>query len=78
MFANVMRRGEAGLAASALALMLLLPVLEMVLRPLFGVGIANAPVFVQHAGLVLAMAGALVAARGGHLSTLGAGFSAAA
>lgn len=64
-------------AGLALALMLLLPVLEMLLRPLFGVGIANAPVFVQHAGLVLAMAGALVAARGGHLSTLGAGFSAA-
>ncbi len=72
-----MRRGEAALAAGALALMLLLPLLEIALRPLFGVGIANAPAFVQHAGLVLAMAGALVAARGGHLSTLGAGFAAA-
>jgi len=76
--ASLLRRGEAGLAASALALMLLLPLLEIVLRPLFGVGIANAPAFVQHAGLVLAMAGALVAERGGHLSSLGAGFAAAA
>ena len=68
---------DAVLAAAALALMLLLPLVEIVLRPLFGVGIANAPSFVQHAGLVLAMFGALVAERGNHLTSLGAGFAAA-
>lgn len=65
------------LAGTALALMLLLPLLEMALRPLFGQGIHNAPVLVQHLGLVLAMFGALVAERGQHLSSLGAGFAAA-
>ncbi|WP_298398372.1 TRAP transporter large permease subunit [uncultured Azonexus sp.] len=68
---------DAVLAAAALALMLALPLVEIVLRPLFGVGIANAPSFVQHAGLVLAMFGALVAERGNHLTSLGAGFAAA-
>ena len=65
------------LAGGALGLMLLLPLLEMGMRPLFGQGIDNAPVLVQHLGLVLAMFGALVAERGQHLSSLGAGFSAA-
>ncbi len=67
---------DAVLAGLALSLMLLLPLLEMALRPLWGVGIANAPVFVQHCGLLLAMFGALVAERGGHLTALGAGFAA--
>jgi C4-dicarboxylate transporter, DctM subunit len=69
---------DAVLAGSALALMLTLPLIEMLLRPLLGMGIANAPVFVQHAGLVLAMFGALVAERGGHLTSLGAGFAGSA
>ncbi len=58
-------------AVLALALMLLLPLLEMVLRPLSGRGVENAPVLVQHLGLVLAMFGALAAERGGHLASLG-------
>jgi len=66
---------DALLAAGALGLMLLLPLAEMLLRPLFGQGIANAPLFVQHLGLVLAMFGALVAERGGHLTSLGAGLA---
>ena len=49
------------LASGALALMLAIPLLEIVLRPLFGQGIENAPLLVQHLGLVLAMAGALLA-----------------
>jgi len=68
---------DALIAGGALALMLLIPLLEIVLRPLFGRGIENAPVLVQHLGLVLAMFGALVAERGQHLSSLGAGFAAA-
>ena len=64
------------LAGGALLLMLVLPLLEMALRPLFGQGIDNAPVLVQHLGLILAMFGALVAERGQHLSSLGAGLAA--
>jgi C4-dicarboxylate transporter DctM subunit len=60
-----------------LALMLAIPLLEIVLRPLFGQGIENAPLLVQHLGLVLAMFGALLAERGQHLSSLGSGFAAA-
>ena len=65
------------MGGGALALMLLMPLLEIALRPLFGRGIENAPVLVQHLGLVLAMFGALIAERGQHLSSLGAGFASA-
>jgi C4-dicarboxylate transporter, DctM subunit len=59
------------LSASALALMLLVPLAEIALRPLMGQGVQNAPAVVQHLGLILAMFGAVVAERHGHLSTLG-------
>ena len=78
---NPLRRlGEfdALIAGSALVVMLFVPLLEIVLRPLFGSGIDNAPVLVQHCGLLLAMFGALLAERGLHLSALGAGFTASA
>jgi TRAP-type C4-dicarboxylate transport system permease small subunit len=65
------------LASGALLLMLAIPLLEIVLRPLFGHGVENAPILVQHLGLVLAMFGALLAERGGHLTSLGSGFGAA-
>ena len=55
---NPLRRlGEfdALIAGSALLVMLLVPLLEIVLRPLFGSGIDNAPVLVQHCGLLLAI-----------------------
>ncbi|MEW6678530.1 MAG: TRAP transporter large permease subunit [Pseudomonadota bacterium] len=74
---TALTRFDAILAGGALALMLIIPVVEIVLRPLFGRGIENAPVLVQHLGLVLAMFGALVAERGGHLTSLGAGLAAA-
>ena len=76
---NSLRRlGEfdALIASAALLVMLLVPLLEIALRPLFGAGIDNAPVLVQHCGLLLAMFGALLAERGQHLSALGAGFAA--
>ena len=66
-------RGDEPLASAALALMTLIPLIEMALRPLHGRGIENAPVLVQHLGLVLAMFGAVAAERHGHLSTLGSG-----
>ncbi|WP_412479726.1 TRAP transporter large permease [Azonexus sp. IMCC34839] len=68
---------DALFAGAALALMLFVPLVEIGLRPLLGKGIDNAPVLVQHLGLILAMAGALVAERTGHLSSLGAGLAAA-
>lgn len=63
---------EDGLATGALALMAVVPLVEMALRPMFGTGIPSAPQLVQHLGLVLAMFGALYADRGGHLTSLGA------
>lgn len=65
------------LASGALLLMLAVPLLEIVLRPLLGQGVENAPVLVQHFGLVLAMFGALLADRSGHLTSLGGGLAAA-
>ncbi len=64
-------RLDSGLGGLALALMVLIPLLEVALRPLLGRGVDNASVLVQHLGLVLAMAGALAAERSGDLSTLG-------
>jgi tripartite ATP-independent transporter DctM subunit len=59
------------IAALALGLMMLIPVIEIAMRPMMGSGIANAPVVVQHLGLVLAMFGALAAERHGHLTSFG-------
>ncbi len=72
-----LRAWDESLASAALGMMLLIPLLEIVLRPVFGQGIENAPLLVQHLGLVLAMAGALLAERGGHLSSLGSGLAGA-
>ncbi len=63
------------LASLALALMALIPLVEIVLRPLLGQGVENASVVVQHLGLVLAMLGAVAAERHGHLSSLGNGLA---
>ncbi|CAN1563575.1 DctQ TRAP-type C4-dicarboxylate transport system, large permease component [Burkholderiaceae bacterium] len=62
------------LAGLALALMALIPIVEIVSRPVMGKGVENAPVLVQHLGLVMAMFGALAAERYGHLTSLGAVF----
>ena len=61
------------ISSAALLLMVLIPVFEIVMRPSMGSGIENAPVLVQHLGLVLTMWGALAAERHGHLTTLGGG-----
>lgn len=63
------------LSSVALLLMTLIPLIEIAARPLFGKGIENAAVLVQHLGLVLAMFGAVAAERHGHLSTLGGGLA---
>ena len=61
------------LSSAALALMVLIPVIEIAMRPWMGRGIENASVLVQHLGLVLTMWGALAAERHGHLTTMGGG-----
>lgn len=58
-------------ASLALAFMVVIPLVEMVGRTWSGAGVENAPVVVQHLGLILAMVGALAAERTGHLSALG-------
>jgi tripartite ATP-independent transporter DctM subunit len=65
------------LASTALALMALIPLVEILSRPWRGHGIDNAPLVVQHLGLVLAMFGAVAAERHGHLSALGDGLAGA-
>lgn len=70
-----LERFDEVLAAAALALMTLIPLVEIALRPLLGRGVENAPVLVQHLGLILAMMGAVAAERHGHLSSLGNGLS---
>lgn len=64
-------QADESLAAAALLLMMVVALVEIAMRPLMGRGVENAPIVVQHLGLVLAMAGALAAERHGHLSTLG-------
>ena len=59
------------LAGLALVGMALIPMVELLLRPLHGQGIENASVLVQHLGLCVAMMGAVAAQRQGHLSSLG-------
>ena len=63
---------DAILASLALGLMVLIPVFEVLIRPLQGSGIDNAPVLVQHLGLIFSLAGAVYAERTGHITSLGA------
>ena len=66
---------DSGMAGLALVGMALIPMVEMLLRPVHGKGIDNASVLVQHLGLVVAMMGAVSAERNGHLSSLGLGLT---
>ena len=65
-------RADEALASLALVLMALIPLVEILARPMLGKGVENAPILVQHLGLWMAMCGALAAERHGHLSSLGA------
>ena len=64
-------QADTWLAGLALVLMALIPLVEILSRPMMGKGIDNAPVVVQHLGLLMAMAGAMAAERFGHLTSLG-------
>ena len=51
------------ISSLALLLMAIIPVVEILARPIFGKGIENAPILVQHFGLVMSMFGAIAAYR---------------
>jgi tripartite ATP-independent transporter DctM subunit len=64
---------EDGVAALALAAMVVLPLLEIVVRRLFGVGVPGSGPFVQHLTLWVGFLGAAIAAREGKLLALATG-----
>jgi tripartite ATP-independent transporter DctM subunit len=55
---------------AALGLMLLVPALEILARPVLGGLVVNASLLTQHLGLMLSMGGAVAAYPAGHLSSL--------
>ena len=69
---RILQNWDAGVAALALCGMVLIPVFEVFIRPLQGSGIDNAPILVQHLGLLFSLAGAIYAERTGHLTSIGA------
>jgi tripartite ATP-independent transporter DctM subunit len=70
-FLKGLMQADTWLASLALVCMALIPLVEILSRPMMGKGIDNAPVVVQHLGLLMAMAGAIAAERFGHLTSLG-------
>lgn len=67
-----LRAAEEGLAALALVAMVVLPIAEIVVRRLAGVGIPGSQPFVQHLTLWVGFLGAALAARDGRLLALAA------
>jgi len=63
---HLLQNWDAAFAALALCGMVLIPVIEVLMRPLQGSGIDNAPILVQHLGLLFSLAGAIYAERTGH------------
>ena len=64
---------EDGIAALALAAMVVLPLAEILVRRVFGVGIPGSGPFVQHLTLWIGFLGAAIAAREGKLLSLATG-----
>lgn len=62
---------DAIFASIALCGMVFIPVIEVLFRPMQGSGIDNAPILVQHLGLLFSLGGAIYAERTGHLTSLG-------
>lgn len=67
---TALHAGEEWLAAGALAVMVLLPLAEIVVRPLFAGGIPGSIPFVEHLTLVVGFLGAAIAARRNRLIAL--------
>jgi tripartite ATP-independent transporter DctM subunit len=70
---RVVARLEDAVSATALTAMAVIPLLEIVLRRLFGVGIPGAGPIVQHLVLWVGFLGAAIAARDGKLLALASG-----
>lgn len=70
---GILRAIEDGIATLALAAMVVLPLAEIVVRRLFGVGIPGSGPFVQHLTLWIGFLGAAIAAREGKLLALATG-----
>ncbi len=70
---GALRQGENSLVSLALAAMVLLPLLEIVLRPTLGIGISGSTTLVQHLTLIVGMLGGAIAAREGRLLSLATG-----
>jgi tripartite ATP-independent transporter DctM subunit len=68
-----LRRAEEGVAAAALLGIALLPLLEIAVRRLWGVGVPGSVPFVQHGTLWVGFLGAALAARDGRLIALATG-----
>jgi tripartite ATP-independent transporter DctM subunit len=66
----VLRAAENLAMAATLAAMALLPLAEIALRAMFGIGISGAASFTQHLTLLCGMLGAAIAAREGRLLSL--------
>ena len=64
---------EDGIAALALAAMVVLPLAEIIVRRAFGVGIPGSGPFVQHLTLWVGFLGAAIASREGKLLSLATG-----
>ncbi len=64
---------ENAVAATALAAMVVLPILEIALRRAFGIGIPGAGPIVQHLVLWVGFLGGAIAAREGRLLALATG-----
>src|SRR5688572_14395699 len=62
--------GENSFIVVALAVMMLLPVAEIVLRSLFNTGVSGSSAIVQHLTLIVRMLGGAIAARDGRLLAL--------
>ena len=67
---GLIEKFAATIAVVALCFMLLIPAIELTVRPFLGGFISNAALLTQHLGLVLSLMGAIAAFRAGHLSTL--------
>jgi len=70
---GILTRLEDGIASLALAAMVVLPLAEILVRRLFGVGIPGSGPFVQHLTLWIGFLGAAIAAREGKLLALATG-----
>ncbi len=67
---RALRGGENALIVTALAAMMLIPVVEIALRALFKTGISGSSMLVQHLTLIVGMLGGAIAAREGRLLAL--------